>query len=447
MKKIFPVIVVLISLSLLGLIIIQVSWFRNLLQVQEQRILFRVDETMLKVIQDISKQSSFGPKIRFQPRPDLNLFPDNYNFNLSPPSVAQRYTRKEIQEKLTTAFAENGLKNIKFEYAVLSDLENFNIVMQSPNFQKENLDSTVFRRRFMPIKPEGGTFWEGLVDAEYLCIIIPNFREQLWSSLAWMVTVSVLFTLIILAAFYVTVRTLFAQRKLSMIKSDFINNMTHEFKTPLATISLAVDALRNEKVLTDKEKLGYFSGIIKEENTRMNKHVETILQAALMEKQEFKLNVQPMHIHEIISGVMDNFKLRLEEKQGKMEPFMNAKNDLVPVDEVHFTNLISNLMDNAVKYSKDNEPIRIKIFTHCTNKHFILRIEDNGIGMNKETVKRVFEKFYRAHTGNIHNVKGFGLGMSYVKSVIDAHNGKIKVDSTLGKGSTFTIELPFTQKG
>ncbi len=445
MKKIFPVIVVLITLSLLGIIIIQVSWFKNLLQVQEQRILFRVDESIIKVIQDISKQSSFGPKIRFQPRPDLKLFPENYNFHIKPPSIAQRYTRKEIQDKLQEAFNQNGLKNVEFEFAVISDLIRFDIVMQSANFQNENLDTSKHKQRILPINAEAGSDLEGLVDSEYLCIVVPHFRQQLWSSLAWMVTVSVVFSLIILAAFYVTVRTLYNQRKLSMIKSDFINNMTHEFKTPLATISLAVDALRNERVLSDREKMNYFSGIIKEENTRMNKHVETILQAALMEKQEFKLNLHHVHLHELITGVVDNFKLRLLEKNAKLELFLTAKNDLVPVDEVHFTNVISNLVDNAVKYSKDDS-IHIKLYTHCTSKHFILRIEDNGIGMNKETVKRIFEKFYRAHTGNIHNVKGFGLGMSYVKTVVDAHEGRIKVESTLGKGSTFTLELPIAKK-
>ncbi|MEK7200424.1 MAG: HAMP domain-containing sensor histidine kinase, partial [Bacteroidota bacterium] len=249
-----------------------------------------------------------------------------------------------------------------------------------------------------------------------------------------------LFMLVIIAAFYVTVRSLLKQKKVSEIKSDFINNMTHEFKTPLATISLAVDALRNEKVQADKEKSKYFSGIIKEENIRMNKHVETILQAALMEKQELRLKMIPLHVHEIIQATLANYRLQLHDKGGKVQLLLNAKNDLVNADEVHFANLLSNLVDNAIKYSNDH--IRIIISTHSTQKHLLVRVEDNGIGMSKETVRRIFEKFYRAHTGNLHNVKGFGLGMSYVKTVIDAHKGKIKIESTLGKGSIFTLELP-----
>jgi len=168
--------------------------------------------------------------------------------------------------------------------------------------------------------------------------------------------------------------------------------------------------------------------------------VETILQAALMEKQEFKLNLVSLHLHELIYNVTKNFQLQLQEKNSKIEYLLNAGNDVIEADEVHFSNVISNLIDNAIKYSKEN--LIIKIITHSTEKFVVLQIQDNGIGMSKETVKRVFEKFYRAHTGNLHNVKGFGLGMSYVKSVIDEHKGKIKVESVLGKGSTFTMEIP-----
>jgi two-component system phosphate regulon sensor histidine kinase PhoR len=178
----------------------------------------------------------------------------------------------------------------------------------------------------------------------------------------------------------------------------------------------------------------------------MNRQVETILKASQLEKQEVDLNLKPIHAHEVIKEVIDNFALQLEEKQGQAEVLLNASNDLINADEVHFSNLINNLVDNAVKYSKDNTPLRLKITTGSTDKKIIIRVEDNGIGMNKETVKRVFERFYRAHTGNIHNVKGFGLGLSYVKTMVQAHGGEITVDSTLGKGSTFTIGFPLRKE-
>jgi two-component system phosphate regulon sensor histidine kinase PhoR len=255
-----------------------------------------------------------------------------------------------------------------------------------------------------------------------------------------MIAGAIFFTLVIIAAFYVTVNALLRQKKVSEIKNDFINNMTHEFKTPLATISLAVDALKNEKVVQDRQKSEYFTGIIKEENRRMNKQVETILQASLLDRQEQQLNISPIHANTIIQEAMENFQLQLEGKGGRSELQLNAKNDLLNADEVHFTNLVSNLIDNAIKYSKDN--LFIKITTHSTSKSLVIRIEDNGIGMTKETQRRIFEKFYRAHTGNLHNVKGFGLGLSYVKTIVDAHQGKIKVDSLVGRGTTFTLEFP-----
>ena len=232
------------------------------------------------------------------------------------------------------------------------------------------------------------------------------------------------------------------QKKLGDIKNDFINNMTHEFKTPIATISLAVDALRNEKVMSDRDKMGYFNSIIKEENQRMNRQVETILKASQLEKQEVELVLKPLHVHEVIKDVADNFILQLEDKKGNIELQLNAAEDLIDADEVHFSNLINNMIDNAVKYSKDNIAPEIKISTSTTAKNFVFKIEDNGIGMTKETLKRIFEKFYRAHTGNVHNVKGFGLGLSYVKTMVEAHDGDIKADSIPGRGSTFIIEFP-----
>ena len=213
-----------------------------------------------------------------------------------------------------------------------------------------------------------------------------------------------------------------------------------KFKTPLATISLAVDALKNEKVINDKEKTNYFTGIIKEENIRMNKQVETILQAALLDKQEVQLNLKKLSAHQLIDAALNNITLQVEERGGKLAVNKAAQKEMIMADEVHFTNLINNLLDNAVKYSNEH-PI-IKLSTQNIGKQLRIKIEDNGIGMNKETLSRIFEKFYRAHTGNVHNVKGFGLGLSYVKTMVDAHKGTIKAESTPGKGSSFIVTIP-----
>jgi two-component system phosphate regulon sensor histidine kinase PhoR len=298
----------------------------------------------------------------------------------------------------------------------------------------------------MGLEAMSGTAGENLSVNEILFVVVPNLNKIVIRSLLWRILLSVLFTLIIIAAFYVTVRTMIRQKKLAEIKNDFINNMTHEFKTPIATISLAVDAMRNEKVISDREKLNYFSGIIKEENQRMNRQVETILKASQLEKQEVNLNLKPTHVHELISEVVENFQLQLEQKNGKVEMQLEADNDLVDADEVHFSNLINNLVDNAVKYAKENVAPMIRLTTRSDAKYFHIRIEDNGIGMTRDTLKRIFERFYRAHTGNVHNVKGFGLGLSYVKTMVEAHDGDIKAESTLGKGTVFSIQLPLSRE-
>jgi len=446
MKKVLPVIVVLISLSLLGIIAFEISWFKNMLLVKQDQVLNSIDQAGYKVAKELSKQASTGPTVRFnRSRPNLKLTPDDFAMSfVKPATISQRYTDYEIFDKLKKAFADANLKNIHFEFAITSNSDDFLVEMQSQKFRDESMDSAHNLVRFIPITVETGSMMEGLLPYEHLIILIPDIKTQVWQSITGMAILAGIFTLIIVAAFYLTLKTMLNQRKLSEIKSDFINNMTHEFKTPLATISLAVDALKNEKVQNDKEKMHYFSGIIKEENKRMNKQVETILQAGLMERQDIKMNMRDIHVHDVINTVMENFGLQLHEKNATSELLLNASNDLIIADEVHFTNLINNLVDNAVKYSKEN--LHLRLSTHSTARNIVVRIEDNGIGMSKETVKRIFEKFYRAHTGNVHNVKGFGLGMSYVKTIVDAHKGRIKVDSTLGKGSTFTLEIPLAKQ-
>lgn len=442
MKKTLPVIIILITLSLFGLILLQASWLKNLLEVKKVQLFTKVNNAGVNVANELSTALRSGiPPVRLMPRkPGFRL-----GFDLSiinkPFSVTDRFSQTEIYKKLEKAFDDEGLKKLSFDFAITTS--NGEIEMQSLNFEKEYWDTLVNQRLLIPIIPENSQEIENNSFFEHLVIVVPDPQKQVWDSLKWVITGAGVFMLIIFAAFYVTVKTLLKQKKLSEIKSDFINNMTHEFKTPLATISLAVDAIRNEKVINDKEKLQYFSGIIKEENKRMNKHVETILQAALTEKQELKLDFIKLNAHTVIKKSLENYELQLNDKQAKVELLLNAKNDVVDADEVHFANLISNLIDNAIKYSKEN--LMIKITTHSSNKYLVISVEDNGIGMSKESLKRIFEKFYRAHTGNVHNVKGFGLGMSYVKTVIDAHKGRIKVDSTLDKGTTFTIEVPLSK--
>ncbi|MBS1653815.1 MAG: HAMP domain-containing histidine kinase [Bacteroidetes bacterium] len=447
MKKILPIIIVLISLSLLGIIAIQVSWLRNMVLLREEQYKQKVFDATNAVGTELAQHKG---NYSSSTKPFNLPFSDDFSLELlKPVTIGQRFTVAELRKKIETSFQVNKIENIPFEFA-LATINNNGMMgyveRQSNNFEKAYDDSLHHFSNVYFLNPPSGSAAENIVQTEVLIVIVPDIQNIVIKSLRWRIGTAVLFTLIIIAAFYLTVRTMLRQKKLSEIKNDFINNMTHEFKTPIATISLAVDALKNEKVVQDRDKMNYFSGIIKEENQRMNRQVETILRASQLEKQEVDLHLKPVHVHEIIKDVVDNFTLQLEYKQGKVELLLNADNDLIDADEVHFSNLVNNLVDNSVKYSKDNVPPLIRITTHSSSKYLVIRLEDNGIGMSKETVKRIFEKFYRAHTGNVHNVKGFGLGLSYVKTMIEAHEGNIKVESTLGKGSTFTIELPLKKQ-
>lgn len=442
MKRIFTIITVLISLSLIGIIVIQISWLKNMVLLREEQIKQSVQASTEAVANELAQQKgtfTTGPGSKkgfLSDQIDLDLF--------KPLSIGRGLDMGEVKEKVEKEFAQKNLRNIRFEFAIASfdNNGNTNWELVSPGFIKvfENTADNIHSN--VEIRALSGTAGENLSITEALFVSVPNIKKLVLRSLRWRIATSVLFTLIILAAFYLTVRTMLRQKKLGEIKNDFINNMTHEFKTPIATISLAVDAMRNEKVIQDKEKLTYFSNIIKEENQRMNRQVETILKASQLEKQEVDLSLKPVHVHEVIHDVIDNFVLQLEEKKGKVELQLKATNDLIDADEVHLTNLVNNLVDNAVKYGKENTPPVIRLSTESNGKYFTMRIEDNGIGMNRDTVKRIFERFYRAHTGNVHNVKGFGLGLSYVKAMVEAHNGDIKAESTLGKGSIFTVDLP-----
>ena len=368
------------------------------------------------------------------------IFPsEGLQIELFRPTVIQRYSIDEIRNIIQRAFDKHNIKNVPFEFAIGTSSIIGNEI-QSENYYKLYSDSANNKPVMIPLEAPSGSNAEGITLEEILVIIVPHVKNIIWKSMTRVIVVSIIFTIIIVCAFYITVRALLKQKKLSEIKSDFINNMTHEFKTPLATISLAVDALKNEKVINDRAKMNYFTGIIKEENKRMNKQVETILQAALLDKQEVQLNLKKLHANELITSALNNIQLQVEEKHGRLEVNLAATKDLLMADDVHFTNLISNLLDNAVKYSKDN--LLIKISTQNAGNTLKIKIEDNGIGMNKETLSRIFEKFYRAHTGNLHNVKGFGLGLSYVKTMVEAHQGTIKAESVPGKGTSFFLNFP-----
>lgn len=444
MKRLFPWIVVLITLSLAGIIFIQVNWIKNAINMRQEQFDQRMFEALDRARTDIvanrhpDKNGELSSENNTDKNP-INNFWQQFPSQIIP--VNDRYTLSDIHNIIDVHLKNEGF-NMPFQFAVTSEGPVMHYEMYSsgwPQAMKDTLRNKGFMTYLVPDNASISNIM-GL-SHEVLHLFVPaDSYVYILRSMSWIIGGSILFTLIIITAFALTVFAMLRQKKLSDIKSDFINNMTHEFKTPLATISLAIDAIGNEKVVKDRDKILYFSGIIKEENKRMHRQVETILQSALLDRQDIRLNPQAVDVHEIIQKSVHNLELQLKDLHGEVRLELNATNSIVNADEVHFSNMISNLLDNALKYSEGPPLIILQTANH--KHHIVITVTDNGIGMNRETLARIFEKFYRAHTGNLHNVKGFGLGLAYVKAIVDAHDGKIRVESSPGKGSKFEMEFP-----
>lgn len=274
-----------------------------------------------------------------------------------------------------------------------------------------------------------------------LKIHFPTMNSYIYSSVRFMIP-ALFFTIVLCIAFIFTIYVIFRQKKVTEIKNDFINNMTHEFKTPISTISLASQMLTDGAVAKSPQMLQHITGIINDETKRLRFQVEKVLQISLFDQQKATMKMRELNIDELLTGVVNTFALKVEKNGGTITTHMEAQDAMVFADEMHITNVVFNLMDNAVKYKRNDEDLRLTIHTWNEHGKFCLSIQDNGIGIKKEDLKRVFDRFYRVHTGNIHNVKGFGLGLAYVKKVIQDHHGSIRAESEFGVGTKFIIVLP-----
>lgn len=321
----------------------------------------------------------------------------------------------------------------RFVYSISSRLANSNSSANYKDAQKD-CDSTgcYYKINLSPSNV--------YVTPQYLSVSFPNETNYLLNTMWAMLTVSGIVIFILIFSFYYTIATIIKQKKLSLIKNDFISNMTHEFKTPISTIALAAEMLNDGTVSKTPEKQHRFIKMITDENKRLSILVESILQTSILDKGEFKLKIVLIDIHEIINQVIQNTQLIIDQRNGTITKYLNATNFTISADKLHVTNIIFNLIDNAVKYTKDSPSITIT--TKDVQDGIEIIINDNGIGISKDNLKKIFDKFYRVPTGNVHNVKGFGLGLSYVKAVVEKHNGTIHVESEVGKGSTFKILLP-----
>lgn len=375
---------------------------------------------------------SLIPDVRIEKSGNLDIL-DNAIFEISAKDVLSAMPLEErvsvpvLQKLIKKELEEHGVET-KFEFGIYSN--NLATKIKSNEF-KYDKDATYSIPVF--IDNEGSTKYE-------LLVTFPLKKKFLLSELVSITVLSIIFTLIILIAYSSALNQLIRQRQISEIKNDFINNMTHEFKTPIATINLALDAIKNPKIIDDKEKVLRYLQMIKDENKRMHAQVENVLRISKLEKKELDIVKEPHNIHEIIEDAIEHVNLILADREGTIISHFNALRNTVLINDVHFTNVIVNILENAIKYSP-NVP-EIEICTENIKDMIIIKIKDKGLGMSKAAQKRIFEKFYREHTGDIHNVKGHGLGLSYVKRIVDDHNGQVYVESEKGKGSTFIIKLP-----
>ena len=343
----------------------------------------------------------------------------------------------QIDVELVKNVLDEELRNrnipVSFEFGIYKDSV---MISQLPVSDSLKLASSNFRVNLYPN--------EIIRKNLKLVVWFPDRDSYIYRSLSWLLVASFLFSLIILFTFGLSVFYILRQKKISEMKSDFINNMTHEFKTPIATISVAADSITNEKVMSNPEKIRYFAGMIKKENARMNRQVEDILTIARLDKKEFEFRWEQVDVHDLISDAVNGISIQVEKREGKIELNFEAKNPVVTTDKIHGTNIFYNLIDNAIKYSVN--PPEIKITTTDKKDGVLVSVEDKGIGMTKAVQNRIFERFYRQTSGNVHNVKGFGLGLNYVKAVLEANHGNISVHSEPGNGSRFEVFLPFKKE-
>jgi two-component system, OmpR family, phosphate regulon sensor histidine kinase PhoR len=346
---------------------------------------------------------------------------------LDNPQIDRLELEKILKEELT-----DRKIILPYQYGILRDSS---LVMSSEKPDTLALLSTSFGSELYP----NNIFRKNI----RLCLFFPTHDRYIFNSIGWLLGISFLFSMIILLAFSLSVFFLLKQKRISEMKADFINNMTHEFKTPIATISVASDSILDQKVIGDKEKVQYFASMIKKENQRMNRQVEDILTIARLEKKELDFKWENINIHDIISEVSDVIRVQVEQKGGRVLSILESMQPVIKGDRLHFSHMIFNLLDNANKYSPGQPDI--KITTTDKDHGICVSVTDKGIGMSRPVQGRIFERFYRQPSGNVHDVKGFGLGLSYVKAVVEAHNGFISVYSEPGNGSTFTLYFSLNQ--
>jgi len=442
LKKINLVILIGI-LSLISILLIQVNWIKKSLRIQQTNIEIneKKDSLFLKqftekthialtnVLEKITKYQkgsiqSYGAVKQIQ----TNYYTVDINEDLQP---------YYLESLLKKAFYEEQIFQ-DFQYSIYDCFSDSIVYGKAIKFTKDSLYSQEEKKIGIANTP-----LEWKKDGHYFTVFFPNISETITLKntekyTPWIFVIPI--TIIVILFFGYSATIINKQKRLDEIKNDFINNMTHELKTPISTIGLSSNMLLKTDLSKDPEKLKRYAGIIHKENKRLEAQVNNVLNLAKLEKEKIALNISSFDLHELIVEAKDTFIHNQLEKSGSISLHLEAENHLINGDIVHITNVIYNLLDNAIKYSSEH-PV-IEITTKNKDNRVIISVKDNGIGITSENIKSVFDKFYRVPTGNLHNVKGFGLGLHYVKTVIEEHKGTINIESKINIGSTFTINLP-----
>ncbi len=470
-KRLTVIIIILVSLSSIGLLSIQVYWIRNAVQVRQAVFNRDVNMAMQRVVFTIDKlryQEYYLNSKEFY-RKNLNAFAlfDSLNRDIASQTLTlnnandlNRLLEKRMMlsnqyqqlfskfhqpddlnffsghKNLIDSLIRNSLseKNIKtkYEFGIYKPIANAMILQKTGKYPTQLLNNSFVYN----LSPLGNNIQFPL---KFL-IYFPQEHLFILKKLYNLLFVSLGLFFIIIGSFSFSIVVINRQKKLSEMKSDLINNMTHEFKTPISTISLVCEALRDKDVKKSDQVYNSYVSVIDEENKRLRTMAEHILRSATIESGQLKLHKEILDLHEILQNAVNGKKINAETKGGKIILELNAKSSMVLADRVHMTNVFVNMLDNAIKYNL-NTPV-IKVSTRNLQEGILVDITDNGIGISKANQNKIFDKLYRVHTGNIHNFKGFGLGLSYVKAIVEQHKGKITVDSELQKGSVFHIYLP-----
>lgn len=348
--------------------------------------------------------------------------------------IEKRADAELVRSLINQQFVSLGI-DVDYEFAIL-DANNCPSKVVSNNYKFDSAEPAQYIKPLFLNKETRPTY--------SLALFFPNKQLAILYSIFSIITLSAVVVFIILVTYAASLVYINRQKKISEVKNDFINNMTHEFKTPIATISLAAEALKNSLVATNPEKLAYYSELIKSENMRMNDQVELVLKMSRLEHNQVEFHFESVDLNQLATKAVERIRLIVEERKGFIIEKYEAQHALIYADPVHFENAILNILDNANKYSLDKPEIYVNTFIQ--GRFVFLRIQDKGIGMVKKVQKKIFERFFRAEMGNLHNVKGHGLGLSYVKKIIHLHNASLILDSQKGKGSTFTIRIPLNNE-